>query len=57
MAGSSRRIYGSAIDGFIRWALKGGRPLTKASVQQYRVHLVEAQGLAAEAADNGLLDP
>ncbi|HYI92016.1 MAG TPA: tyrosine-type recombinase/integrase [Bryobacteraceae bacterium] len=68
---SSRRIYASVIDDFAKWSLSGNRPLTKATVQSYRVHL-EAQRLApatinlrlsavrrlaTEAADNGLLDP
>jgi integrase len=71
IATSSRRIYAAAVDEFITWALEGNRPLTKATVQNYRAAL-EARGLAAatinvrlsavrrlaaEAADNGMLDP
>lgn len=68
---SSRRIYAEAIDDFISWAVDGNRSLVKATVQHYRGYL-EARGLAAstinvrlsavrrlaaEASDNGLLDP
>jgi site-specific recombinase XerD len=68
----SRRAYRLALDGFIAWWEREGRPpLTKATVQAFRGKL-ESDGLAAatinvrlsairklalEAADNGLLDP
>src|SRR5688572_4149423 len=70
VAPRSRRIYAGAIDEFVSWAVEGNMPLTKATVQQFRTHL-ETQGLAAstinvrlsavrrlaaEAADNGLLE-
>jgi site-specific recombinase XerD len=68
----SRRAYDVALDSFLSWWQAAERPpFTKATVQQFRAHL-EGQGLsaatinvrlsatrklAAEAADNGLLDP
>jgi integrase/recombinase XerD len=68
----SQRAYRRAIEAFLAWCqIQAGRPpLSKALVQQYRVALTEAKlapstinvqlsairKLAAEAADNGLLD-
>src|SRR5262249_23741534 len=68
----SRRAYKIALDQFIMWCEReGGPPFTKATVQAFRAEL-EAAGLsaatinvrlsairrlAAEAVDNGLLDP
>lgn len=68
----SKRAYKKAVEDFLAWYGAGGYPgLTKAIVQQYRVQLEESglapstvnlkltaiRRLAAEAADNGLLDP
>ena len=69
----SQRAYRRAIEGFIAWyqTQPGRPPISKALVQQYRVALTEAKlapstinvqlsairKLAAEAADNRLLDP
>ena len=69
----SQRAYRRAIENFMAWyqAQPQRSPLSKAVVQQYRVALAEAKlapstinvqlsairKLAAEAADNGLLDP
>lgn len=70
VATGSRRVYAMAVDDFIAWAVERNLPLTKATVQKFRVHL-EARGLApatinvrlsairrlaSQAADNGLLD-
>jgi integrase len=68
----SRRAYAKALDDFLAWyALEARGPFSKAAVQQYHC-VLEEQGLAsstinvrmaairklaAEAADNGLLDP
>lgn len=67
----SRRAYKKALDDFLAWYQAQGRPgLTKATVQAYKVEL-QSKGLApasinqamsairrlaAEAADNGLMD-
>lgn len=68
----SRRAYAKALDDFLSWYLQFPRgPLSKALVQAYRseldrlglasstinVRLAAIRKLAAEAADNGLLDP
>lgn len=68
----SRRAYGRALSDFFRWHRGVGRPqLSKAVVQRYAAELREAgmaassvnqrlsaiRKLAAEAADNGVLDP
>src|ERR1700680_4839510 len=68
----TRRVYNMALDEFITWFKEAPRPgFSKATVSAWRVSL-EARGLgsssvivrmsairklAAEAADNGLLDP
>lgn len=67
----SQVMYGKAIDDFLAWYTEQGKPgLTKAVVQAYKVHLQDLKyapatinqkmsairRLAAEAADNGLLD-
>ena len=68
----SRRVYAAALEQFLAWYGRAPRgPLNKALVNRYRAEL-QAQGLgavsinhrltalrklAAEAADNGLLDP
>src|SRR5439155_1728849 len=68
----TRRVYNMALDEFIAWFKEAPRPgFSKATVSAWRVSL-EARGLgsssiiirmsairklAAEAADNGLLDP
>lgn len=64
----SKRVYAAALEDFLTWL--GGRPFVKAMVNAYRAHL-EAAGLsgatinvrlsavrklAAEAADNGLMN-
>jgi site-specific recombinase XerC len=64
--------YSVALDGFINWCEREGRPpFTKATVQAFRaklegdglsgatinVRLSAIRKLAVEAADNGLLDP
>lgn len=68
----SRRAYGRALSDFFMWHKGVGRPqLSKAVVQRYAAELREAgmaassvnqrlsaiRKLAAEAADNGALDP
>jgi len=68
----SQVMYGKAIDDFLAWYMEQGKPgLTKAVVQAYRIHLqgsglapssinqkmTAIRRLAAEAADNGLIDP
>lgn len=68
----SRRAYAKALDNFLGWYGQFPRgPLSKAVVQEYRaeldlaglaastinVRLAAIKKLAAEAADNGLLDP
>lgn len=68
----SRRAYGKALHDFLAWHSTLGRPpLSKALVQRYRLKLEQdglsastinqrlsaIRKLAAEAADNGLLDP
>lgn len=67
----SRRAYGKALHDFLWHAALGRPPLSKALVQRYRLKLEEdglsastinqrlsaVRKLAAEAADNGLLDP
>jgi integrase len=68
----SRRAYARALDDFLGWYLQFSRsPLSKAVVQEYRaeldlsglaastinVRLAAIKKLAAEAADNALLDP
>ena len=68
----TRRSYSLALSRFLAWYQASGRPgFTKATVQSYRadleaqglaaasvnVHLSALRKLAAEAADNGLLDP
>jgi integrase len=68
----SRRAYGKAIDDFLAWYAAAPRgPFSKALLQEYRsqletrglapstinVRLAALRKLAAEAADNGLLDP
>ena len=67
----SRRAYDKALTDFLRWYTEQGRPgLSKAIVQQYRAELLATglaprsvnqrlsaiRKLAAEAADNGMLD-
>lgn len=67
----SRVMYGKAIDDFLAWYMEQGNPgLTKAIVQTYKIHLQglglapssinqkmsAIRRLAAEAADNGLID-
>jgi integrase family protein with SAM-like domain len=68
----TRAVYGSALDEFLAWyQLEQPGPLSRAVVQQYRatelearrlapssinVKLAAVRKLAAEAADNGLLD-
>ncbi len=69
---NSKRAYGKAIDTFLTWYEREPRPpFSKAVLQSYRagleqqglapatinVHLSALRRLAAEAADNGLLDP
>src|SRR5713226_4206079 len=65
----SRRAYGKALDNFL--AFLGGRPFTRASLQEFRVHLeslslspatinlrlAPLRKLATEAAENGWMDP
>lgn len=68
----SKRAYRRALADFLTWYDGAGRPgLSKATVNKYRAHMVEAgaspatvnqaltaiRRLAVEAADNGLLDP
>lgn len=68
----SRRAYAKALTDFLAWHRERGRPaLTKALVQEYRAAMQQAglepatinqricaiRKLAAEAADNGFLDP
>src|SRR4051794_15496701 len=68
----SRRAYATALDDFLGWYAAGPRgAFSKAVVQAYRsvleerslspstinVRLAAVRKLAAEAADNGLLDP
>lgn len=68
----SKRAYRRALQEFLTWHDDQSRPgFTKATVNRYRAHLVEAgrgaatvnqalsaiRRLAVEAADNGLLDP
>lgn len=68
----SKRAYERALLDFLDWHAAQGRPqLTKALVQAYRAHLIDAdlapstinlrlaaiRKLATEAADNGLADP
>lgn len=68
----SKRAYRRALQEFLAWHDDQGRPgFTKATVNRYRAHLVEAgrgaaavnqalsaiRRLAVEAADNGLVDP
>jgi len=68
----SKRVYGKALEEFVNWAREQGiDAFTKAAVQRFRVSLEEkhlapssinvrltaVRKLAAEAADNGLLDP
>src|SRR5689334_20653804 len=69
---NSKRAYRKAIDSFLAWYEREPRPpFSKAVLQSYRagleqqglapatinVHLSALHRLAAEAADNGLLDP
>ena len=71
-APNSKRAYGRAIDNFLAWhQQQNPGPFAKALLQAYRagleqqglapatinVHLSALRRLAAEAADNGLLDP
>jgi len=68
----SRRAYGMALNGFLAWWDKQGRPpMSKAVVQRYKHALQDddlapstinqrlsaIRKLALEAADNGLVDP
>jgi len=67
----SRRAYDKALTDFLAWGRENGIAFTKSSVQQYKTHLEQSglasstvnvrltavRRLAAEAADNGLLDP
>jgi site-specific recombinase XerD len=68
----SKRAYSTALVNFLGWWDQGGRaPMSKATVQAYRAELERSgassstinqalsaiRKLAAEAADNGLLDP
>lgn len=67
----SRRAYRHALEGFAAWYDEAGRPgLSKATINHYRAHLIDrglssasvnqalsaVRKLAAEAADNGLMD-
>ena len=69
---TSRRVYSTCLDHFYEWYFSKPRvPLSKTIVQQYRtclereayapatvgIHLSALRKLAAEAADEGLLDP
>jgi hypothetical protein len=71
-APNSKRAYGRAVDSFLAWHQREDRgPFSKALLQAYsaaleqrglapatiNVHLSALRRLAAEAADNGLLDP
>lgn len=71
-APNSKRAYGRAVDQFVIWHQRENPgPFSKAVLQSYRarleqhglapatinVHLSALRRLAAEAADNGLLDP
>jgi site-specific recombinase XerD len=65
----SRRAYSKALDDFL--AFLGGRPFTRASLQEFRSHMEQAglapssinlrlallRKLATEAAENGWMDP
>ncbi len=68
----TKRAYQRALDDFLAWHVyNGSPPLNKATVQSYRVELIEAgysassvnqrlsaiKKLAREAADNQLMDP
>jgi len=68
----SKRAYGKALDDFLTWYAEVGRPgLNKRTVQRYKAVMTESglssatvnlrlsaiRKLAAEAADNDLLDP